>query len=119
MDAQHRRTMREMAREMAATNGYVAQQAGRWYPTSGTLGDWIYETHDVLPLTMELGPRTGAADRYLGSKQMRAEVQGNRQALLWWLEQAGCPSAVIDVPCESAGSSGAGSLGAGAAPRLD
>ncbi len=87
---------------MAARNGYSVMQGSHWYITSGGGGDWMYHKYRILPFTIELPPGVGAPNGYLTSDHIGPVTEHNREALLWFLEQAGCPSAAIGDPCRPA-----------------
>ena len=91
------RTFRAMGRAMAATNGYRAQQSSAVYPTDGDQIDWMYGRQGIFSFTFELYPRGGGTPRhhYPPDKFIRRETRRNREAVLYLMEQAACPYAVL------------------------
>ncbi|MFN8519400.1 MAG: M14 family metallopeptidase [Chloroflexota bacterium] len=89
MPASKLRTVRRLARGIAARNGYRAMQASSLYITSGSFMDWALAVHGIPTLTVELMPRTRSAGGfYPPSSRIGPITRGNRDALLWFLEQA-------------------------------
>ncbi len=93
------RIMAAIAGGMADRNGYRPSQASHWYIMSGTANDWIYHRYRIPSFTMELGPSASVHHFNLPSDQIGPETEVNKDALLWFLEQAPCPSAVIGDTC--------------------
>jgi hypothetical protein len=85
-----------MGLAMAATNGYTPEQASDLYITDGTIDDWLYGAHRIFTYTFEMYPVTSAQGGfYPPDEVIPAETARNRAALLYLLEQAACPYAVI------------------------
>lgn len=83
------RTVRRLARGIASRNGYRAMQASSLYITSGSFMDWALGVHGIPTLTVELMPRTRSAGGfYPRASRIGPITRGNRDALLWFLEQA-------------------------------
>ncbi len=83
-------TLRRLAHGMADRNGYRALQAGQLYRSSGTFMDWAYAQQSILALTLEMYPPASVDDGwYVPDEDVRTELERNRDALLWFLEQAG------------------------------
>lgn len=81
--------LRVLAGGMADRNGYRALQAGKLYRSSGTFMDWAYARQGILALTMEMYPPASVNDGwYVRDENMPAQLDRNRDALLWFLEQA-------------------------------
>jgi len=80
-----------MARAMAATNGYKPEQASDLYIDSGTERDWEYGRHRIFAYTFELTP--GGA--YPDDSTIGPETRRNKRAILYLIDKAGCPYAVI------------------------
>jgi carboxypeptidase T len=91
------RTFRAMGRAMAATNGYRAQQSSAMYPTDGDQIDWMYGRQGVFSFTFELYPRGGGTPKhhYPPDEVIGRETRRNREAVLYLMEQAACPYAVL------------------------
>jgi hypothetical protein len=89
MPASKLRTVRRLARGIAARNGYRAMQASSLYITSGSFMDWALAVHGIPSLTIELKPRTRSAGGfYPPASRIGPITRANRDALLWFLEQA-------------------------------
>ncbi len=96
MTADDRNAMALMGQAMAASNGYVPQQASDLYITDGTINDWLYAQHGILNYTFEMYPRTSSQGGfYPPDEVIPAETARNRGAVLYLLEQAACPYGVI------------------------
>ncbi|MFZ9278572.1 MAG: M14 family metallopeptidase [Candidatus Limnocylindrus sp.] len=90
MTIDDRLTMYALVAGVAARNGY---QAIRYVPTGGTSTDWMYSTYKVPSILMEIGEYTGEVTRfYPTASAMASEVAGNRDAILWLIGEASCPS---------------------------
>ncbi len=82
-------TLKALAQGMADRNGYRALQAGQLYRSAGTFMDWAYAKQRILTLTMEMYPPANVADGwYVRDEDVPAQLERNRDALLWFLEQA-------------------------------
>jgi hypothetical protein len=89
-------TLVTMGQAMAATNGYVPEQSSDLYITDGTIVDWEYGQHGILNYTFEMYPDTAQQGGfYPPDEVIPAETSRNRAAVLYLLEQAACPYAVI------------------------
>jgi carboxypeptidase T len=85
-----------MGQAMAATNGYTAEQASELYITDGTIDDWTYGVHRILTFTFEMYPVTSSQGGfYPPDEVIPAQTARNRAAVLYLLDKAGCPYAVI------------------------
>ncbi len=85
-----------MGQAMAATNGYTPQQMSDLYITDGTVCDWLYGVHHIFSYTFEMYPVTSAQGGfYPADEVIPAQTSRNRAAVLYFLEQAACPYAVI------------------------
>ncbi|HEX5717895.1 MAG TPA: M14 family zinc carboxypeptidase, partial [Thermoanaerobaculia bacterium] len=81
---------------MAATNGYTPQQASDLYITDGTSMDWLYGVHRIFAFAFEMYPVTsGQGGFYPPDEVIPAQTARNRAAVLYLIEQAACPYAVI------------------------
>jgi hypothetical protein len=109
MVADDRAGMRAIAKGIAGRNGYRAMQAARWYITDGSANDWSYGRQRIFSLTMELYPHAPADPNrfYPPDERIGPETERNRDALLWFLEQAGCRSAAagLEPACSPAAES--------------
>jgi len=89
MPASLRRTVVRLARGIASRNGYRAMQASSLYVVSGSFMDWAAGVHRLPALTIELMPRTRSAGGfYPPGSRIGPITAANRDALLWFLEQA-------------------------------
>jgi hypothetical protein len=85
-----------MGQAMAATNGYTPEQASELYITDGTIDDWTYGIHRILTFTFEMYPVTsGQGGFYPADEVIPVQTVRNRAAILYLLEKAACPYAVI------------------------
>ncbi len=85
-----------LGQAMAATNGYTPQQASDLYITDGGIRDWLYGAHRIFSFTFEMYPVTsGQGGFYPPDEVIPAQTARNRAAVLYLLEQAACPYAVI------------------------
>lgn len=96
-----RMTMNELVAGMAQRNGY---RAARYAPTGGTSTDWMYTAYKVPSLLMEIGEFTGTISRFYPTEAaMSAEVERNRPAILWLLQQAACPAEAAGLGVRNCG----------------
>jgi hypothetical protein len=79
-----------IGRHMAATNGYRPEQASDLYITSGTTRDFEYGTYRIFAYTFEMSVVDYPDDSLIASETGR-----NREAVLYLIERAGCPLAVL------------------------
>jgi carboxypeptidase T len=85
-----------MGREMASMTGYTPQQGSELYISDGTIRDWLYGAYGILSFTFELYPSTSAQGGfYPPAEVIPVQTERNREAILYLLEQAGCPYRVI------------------------
>lgn len=96
MTQDDRDAMVAMGQAMAATNGYVAEQASDLYVTDGSINDWLYGVHRILNYTFEMYPVSSSQGGfYPPDEVIPAETARNRNAILYLLEQAACPYGAI------------------------
>ena len=85
-----------LGQAMAATNGYTPEQASDLYITDGGINDWLYGAHRIFSFTFEMYPVTsGQGGFYPPDEVIPAQTSRNRAAVLYLLENAACPYAVI------------------------
>jgi carboxypeptidase T len=91
------RVFRAMGQAMAATNGYAAMQSSAMYPTDGDQIDWMYGRQGIFSFTFEMYPRGGGTPRhhYPPDEVIGRETRRNREAVLYLIDQAACPYAVL------------------------
>jgi hypothetical protein len=92
-----------LGQAMAASNRYQPMQASDLYPTDGDFADWAYGRHRIFAFTFEMYPALslfGGAGFYPPASAIAAETDRNRGAVLYLLEQAGCPYAAIGKAAE-------------------
>jgi len=84
---------------MAARNGYKAEQSSDLYITDGDEIDWMYGRYRIFSFTWELYPaeHNRISDFYPPGSKIAAAVANNRSALLYAIDQAGCPWASIGL----------------------
>ena len=79
-----------LGRQMAALNGYRAEQGSDLYIVDGDQDDWAYNEHRIFAYTFEMA--RGALKRYYPTAaEVASELAKNRAAVLLLLEQADCP----------------------------
>jgi carboxypeptidase T len=81
--------MAALGRALADRNGYRPMQGSKLYVADGDHDDWLYYQHRVFALTFELAPF--AKRYYPTAAEATAEASRNREAVLYFLEQADCP----------------------------
>jgi hypothetical protein len=79
-----------MGRHMASTNGYRPEQASDLYITSGTTRDYEYGVYRIFAYTFEMSVVDYPDDALIPSETGR-----NREAVLYLMERASCPLAVL------------------------
>ena len=88
------RTFRKLASDMAATNGYVPQQASDLYTTSGDTVDWLYGAQGIFGFTFEMYPR-GAPGFYPPGRCDRTGNAAQQCAVTYLTSVADNPRKVI------------------------
>jgi hypothetical protein len=85
-----------IGQSMAASNGYTPQQGSDLYITDGGIKDYLYGAHRIFSLSFEMYPVTSAQGGfYPPDEVIPAETARNRAAILYLLDNAACPYAVI------------------------
>jgi hypothetical protein len=79
-----------IGKRMAASNGYKPEQASELYGTSGTTRDYEYGVHRIFAYTIEMSIRNYPDDALIASETGR-----NKEAVLYLMERAACPLAVL------------------------
>ncbi len=93
-----------MGQAMAATNGYTPQQMSDLYITDGTICDWLYGVHRIFSFTFEMYPVTSAQGGfYPPDEVIPAQTSRNREAVLYLLENSGCPYATAGLEAQYCG----------------
>jgi hypothetical protein len=88
-----------MGQAMAAMNGYTPEQASELYITDGTIDDWLYGVHRIFTYTFEMYP-VGSPGFYPPDEVIPAQTARNRTAILYLIDNAACPYAVIGKQVE-------------------
>ncbi len=86
-----------IGRQMGALNGYRPQQASELYISSGTSRDYAYGKYRIWAYTFEL-----SNDDYLDDSRIASETGRNRSAILYVLDRASCPLAVLGTTVATA-----------------
>jgi hypothetical protein len=86
-----------IGRHMAATNGYRPEQASDLYLTSGTTRDYEYGTYRIFAYTFEMSVKDYPDDSLIASETGR-----NKEAVLYLIERASCPLAVLGAAVRTA-----------------
>jgi hypothetical protein len=90
MSADDRAAFKALAKGIASRNNYKKMQRGDQAINDGAPDDWAYYTQGVFALTLDMAK--GQNRRYYPSlKELNTDLVRNRPAVLWFLEQAGCP----------------------------
>ncbi|HEU0243405.1 MAG TPA: M14 family metallopeptidase [Candidatus Limnocylindrales bacterium] len=87
-----------LGRAQASRNGYTAQQSSDLYITDGDQIDWLYATYRIFSFTYELYPSEQSTvwkDHYPDDSRIPAQTARNRTAILYLINQAGCPYAAL------------------------
>ncbi|MFL6235119.1 MAG: M14 family zinc carboxypeptidase [Thermoanaerobaculia bacterium] len=93
-----------MGQAMAATNGYTPEQSSELYITDGTIDDWTYGAHRIFTFTFEMYPVTSAQGGfYPPDEVIPAQTARNREAVLYLLENSGCPYATVGLEAQYCG----------------
>jgi carboxypeptidase T len=79
-----------IGKHMAATNGYRPEQASDLYLSSGTSRDYLYGTYRTFSYTFEMSIKDYPDDSLIASETGR-----NKEAVLYLMERAWCPSSVL------------------------
>jgi carboxypeptidase T len=87
-----------LAKHMAKLNGYKPEQASSLYVDSGTARDWYYGGQGIFAFTFEVGTGT-----YQRSGVIASEAARNRDAVMYLIEMAGCPSRATEPAVTSCG----------------
>ncbi len=90
MTSQDHAALAAIGRHMASTNGYRPEQASDLYVSHGTTRDYLYGTYRVFSYTLEMSVVDYPKDSMIGPETSR-----NREAVLYLMERAWCPLAVL------------------------
>lgn len=93
-----------MAKQIASTTGYKAEQSSDLYITDGDLLDWMYGAKGMFPFTIELSGNTFYPD----DSKIPAEVARNRDAAVYVASMADCPRRAGGDACGSGPPPGGG-----------
>ena len=96
-----------------STNGYRPEQASDLYISSGTTTDYVYGMYRIFSYTFEMSIKD-----YPDDSLIAAETGRNKEAVLYLMERAWCPLAVLG-PTVTAARCGAFDDDIEVAPRLD
>jgi hypothetical protein len=97
MTRQDRAALVTIGKRIAARNGYRPMQASDLYVASGTTADWLYGTYRTIAYTIELSSVDYPRDTAIASETGR-----NKDAVLYLLERAWCPLAVVSTTVRDA-----------------
>ncbi len=79
-----------IGKHMASTSKYKPEQASDLYLTSGTTRDYEYGTYRIFSYTFEMSVKDYPDDSLIASETGR-----NKEAVLYLMERAACPLAVL------------------------
>ena len=96
-------TFASLGGQLAATNGYVAQQSSDLYITDGSIDDWLWGVHRVFGYTFEMYPRSSNPGFYPPDEVIARETLRNREAVLRLLETSDCPYRAIGKEAQYCG----------------
>ncbi len=97
MTKQDHAALARIGKHMAATNGYRPEQASDLYITSGTSRDFEYGVYRIFSYTFELSIRDYPDDSLIAKETGR-----NKEAVLYLMERASCPLAVLGATVRAA-----------------
>ncbi len=82
-----------MGRKMASLNGYQAMQGSDMYIYDGDFPAWAYGDQGIFVYTFEMYPAWGCncGGFHPPDSVLNRETKRNKQAVLYFLEQADCP----------------------------
>ena len=89
--------LRRIGRRMAASAGYTPLQASDVHFASGTFHDYAYGRYRIFAYTVEL-----SAVNYPKDTRIAGETGRNREAVLYLVERAWCPLAVLGTAVRDA-----------------
>jgi carboxypeptidase T len=87
----------KIGKHMAATNGYHPEQASDLYVSSGTTRDYEYGVYRIFSYTFEL-----SVVNYPKDTKIASETGRNKDAVLYLMERAWCPLAVLGAATTTA-----------------
>ncbi|PPK98577.1 zinc carboxypeptidase [Kineococcus xinjiangensis] len=100
-------TYATLGRQMAATNGYTAEQASDLYVTDGGIDDWLWGQERIFTYTFEMYPKDSAGGGfYPPASVIGRETARNREAVLRFLEASDCVYRVIGKQSQYCGGTG-------------
>jgi hypothetical protein len=89
MATRERSIVMALGKGMAKRNGYRPMQSSDLYINDGSFPDWALGVHGIPSLTMELAPKTAEGGGFYPRGSRIAALVGNdRDALLWFIDQA-------------------------------
>ena len=88
-----------MAQELAQRNGYTPEQGSDLYLVSGDHDDFMYHEWGIFTISFEM--RKGSKQRYYPTQgELANDIGNNRDAVLYYLEQADCPYRAAGLAAE-------------------
>jgi hypothetical protein len=97
MTPQDHAALAKIGRHMAATNGYKPEQASDLYISSGTSRDYQYGVYRIFAYTFEM-----SVVDYPDDSKIASETGRNKEAVLYLMERAWCPLAVLGTSVRDA-----------------
>jgi carboxypeptidase T len=97
MTAQDQLALSTIGKHMAATNGYRPEQASDLYISSGTSRDYAFGVYRIFSYTFEMSVVDYPDDSLIASETGR-----NKEAVLYLMERASCPLAVLGAAVQKA-----------------
>ena len=91
--------LRAIGIKMAGKNGYEPKQSSSLYVTDGDEIDWAYGRHRIFMYTLELYPShslvSSTARFYPADEKIGPQTERNKEAILYFMEQAGCLYSIL------------------------
>jgi carboxypeptidase T len=81
MTAAEAQKFQTLGRQMAATNGYTAEQSSALYITDGDINDWMWGNHKILSYCFEMYPKGGNPGFYPPATAIVAQTTRNDKAV--------------------------------------
>ncbi|MFJ1806467.1 MULTISPECIES: M14 family metallopeptidase [unclassified Streptomyces] len=91
MTADDNAAFKAVGQQMAASNGYTAEQSSDLYITDGSIDDYLWGTQKIFSYTFEMYPSSASGGGFYPPDEIiERETSRNRDAVLQLLENADC-----------------------------
>ncbi|MDT7725140.1 MAG: carboxypeptidase [Actinomycetota bacterium] len=81
MTAAEAQKFQTLGKQMAATNGYTAEQSSGLYITDGDINDWMWGNHKILSFCFEMYPKGGNPGFYPPDEAIAPQTARNDKAV--------------------------------------